>query len=154
MLTVVMDAPNMYTQSSALLDKGFSTPVAAEQAGDRLPAVPKDLRRALHSTPTTAAPASTTGSGESAAALLPHGHGHGGGPLAALGSFFSSGPVLVVEGLLLLVALLRLRLRIRRRRRHRRYAHYQNGRPAGERPQETADSDSIDTAEDERVLTA
>ena len=115
MLTVVMNAPNMYAQSSALLDKGFSTPVAAEPTAERLPAVPRDLRLALHNTPTTAAPA-PAGAGESAAAVLPPSHSRG--PLSDLGAVLSSGPMLAVETLLIAIALLRLRVRRRRRRRH------------------------------------
>ena len=59
--------------------------------------------------PTTVA-SGASGAGESAAALLPHGRHSD--PL-------TSAPALVVEGLLVLIAMLRLRQRVRNRRRHR-----------------------------------
>src|SRR5205085_676396 len=76
MLTVVLHAPDMYGFSSALLDKGFSTPVEAEPLTDALPPVPADaaaLAQKLKTTPTTESAPAPGGAGESAAALLPHG---------------------------------------------------------------------------------
>jgi len=116
MLAVVENAWDMYGVTSALLDKGFATPIEAEVNTDHLPAVPVNLQAAL--TPAKETPPSIpplVASTPPAAPSHPASHGR---PLAAVITGGAGSPVLVVEAMLIALGLLRLRA-VRRRRRPR-----------------------------------
>ena len=116
MLAVVENAWDMYGVSSTLLDKGFATPVEAENGVDRLPAVPTDLNAAL--TPAKETPPSVPPVVASHPVAHTSTHGE---PLAAIVTDSGSPLVLVTEGVLIGLGL--LRLRAVRRHRRRRPAH-------------------------------
>jgi D-alanyl-D-alanine carboxypeptidase len=128
MLAVVLNAPNEYAFSVGLLDKGFATPVGAEQSTDQLPAVWTGQAQ-------PAAAAAATGVGGDAAPAP--GDMHAAPRLSPSSSRDLLSAVTRVGGgwpfwlaviLVATVGLLRLRVVLRTNGRHRRRGY----RPAGQ----------------------
>jgi D-alanyl-D-alanine carboxypeptidase (penicillin-binding protein 5/6) len=127
MISVVLHVNGTsYNPSTALLDKGFSTPVTAENVADQLPPVPKDLRDALsgkaqNELQITGTP-NPNGSNEVAAGALPSAVRAPTSPdtLGTIANAATAPPVVVIE--LGIAVFLILRLRARRRASRRRRA--------------------------------
>lgn len=121
MLSVVMDAPDMYVTSAALLDQGFTTPVSTEATMSHLPPIPAG---APHGTAAAKAKPKATKSTSNA---LPAGAAALTSPEQA--SVRHSGRwgnllINIVGAIALVLALLRARVRwVRRKRRHARLGH-------------------------------
>jgi serine-type D-Ala-D-Ala carboxypeptidase (penicillin-binding protein 5/6) len=128
MLSVVMDAPDMYATSAALLDQGFNTPVGTESTMTHLPPVPSDSPHAAKAKakakpkakPKAAANNSASNAVPSGAAALTT-------PVEA--SARHSGRwgnllINVIGAIALVLALVRARVRwVRKKRRHARLGH-------------------------------
>jgi len=120
---VVMDAPDMYATSAALLDQGFDTPVSSESAMSHLPPVPTDsphpAKAKAKAKPKVNANATTNAVPAGAAALTsPEQAGvrHSG----RWGNLLIN----IIGAVALVLALLRARVRwVRRKRRHARLGH-------------------------------
>jgi D-alanyl-D-alanine carboxypeptidase (penicillin-binding protein 5/6) len=134
MISVVLHANGTaYDPSTALLDKGFATPVAAESTADQLPAVPADLRRAF-------APKAAVGTPVDRLPVTAAPNTADSGVVSTVVNVASTGPALGVESVVGLVALLRVRARRRaKRRRRRRHAARSHG-PAHRRGNQPAAS--------------
>lgn len=118
MLAVVLNGANPNQTAKDLLDEGFSTPVGAEPAADRLPPVASSSTRPAAPQPAAAAAAAESGPSVPAAAIRPLASSSSG----ALGTV-TLVLILVVVVPAVLIGLLRLRAVSRRRRRalrHRR----------------------------------
>ena len=120
MLSVVMDAPDMYVTSANLLDQGFNTPVRSEAALGHLPPVPANSPAHAASKAKTSKPKTSHSQGIPAAAAVQ-------APAAASASHSGRwGNLLInlVGAVALGLALLRARVRwVRRKRRHARLGH-------------------------------
>jgi D-alanyl-D-alanine carboxypeptidase (penicillin-binding protein 5/6) len=106
MLAVVLHAPSVYANSTALLDRGFATPVAAEAGLDHLPAVREPARHPAQGSPAPAAAASPSDK-RTPAGYLTH----------RAGDLWDEPPVLAAELALAGLGILRLRALLRNRRR-------------------------------------
>jgi D-alanyl-D-alanine carboxypeptidase len=122
MLSVVMDAPDMYATSAALLDRGFNTPVGSESTMSHLPPVPTDTPHASakgKAKANAAKSAATNAVPPGAAALTT--------PVEASARHSGRwGNLLInlIGAAALALAVLRARVRwVRRRRRHARLGH-------------------------------
>lgn len=121
MLSVVMDAPDIYGTSAALLDQGFNTPVATEATMSHLPPIPAGAPHA------TAAAAAKSKAKKSSSNAVPAGAAALSSPEQA--SVRHSGRwgnllINVIGAIALGLALLRARVRwLRRKRRHARLGH-------------------------------
>jgi D-alanyl-D-alanine carboxypeptidase len=120
-LSVVMDAPDMYATSAALLDQGFNTPVSSEATMTHLPPIPTDAPHpSAKAKAKPKASKSTTNAVPAGAAALTTPEQAAARHSGRWGNLLIN----IIGAVALVLALLRARVRwVRRRRRHARLGH-------------------------------